>query len=135
MPALRNSKGCIVLTSSGASVHAYSTWGAYGASKAAMNSLGRTIAVEEPDVTTLSIAPGVVDTEMQRELRDVHSSSMDEKDAKRFRTLHLEGGLLQPEQPGNVMARLLLDPPKELSGEFLSWVHCFLSQHIPTDLC
>ena len=119
MPALRKSKGCIVLTSSGAAAHAYSTWGAYGASKAAMNSLGRTIAVEEQDVTTLSIAPGVVNTDMQRELRDVHSSSMDEKDAKRFHDLHKEDKLLKPEQPGNVMARLVLNPPKELTGEFL----------------
>jgi len=120
MPALRKSKGCIVLTSSGASVHAYSTWGAYGASKAALNSLGRTIAVEEPDVTVLSVAPGVVDTDMQRELRDVHSSLMDEKDAQKFLFLHKDGGLLKPEQPGNVMARLVLDPPRDLSGEFLS---------------
>jgi len=134
MPALRKSKGCIVFTSSGASAHAYSTWGAYGASKAAVNSLGRTIAAEEPDITALSIAPGVVDTEMQRELRDVHSSSMDEKDAKKFHDLHKEGGLLKAEQPGNVMARLILDPPKELSGEFLSWVRCSLHR-IPTNLC
>ena len=84
-----------------------------------MNSLGRTIAAEEPDVTALSVAPGVVDTEMQRELREVHSASMDKKDAKRFHDLHKEGGLLKPEQPGHVMARLVLDPPKELTGEFL----------------
>lgn len=120
MPALRKSKGCIILTSSGASVHAYSTWGAYGASKAALNSLCRTIAVEEPDVTALSVAPGVVDTDMQKEVRDVHSSLMDEKDAQKFLSLLKDGGLLKPEQPGNVMARLVLNPPKELSGEFLS---------------
>ena len=80
-----------------------------------------TIGVEEPDITTLSIAPGVVDTEMQRELREVHSSQMTEKDAAKFHTLHKEGGLLKPEQPGHVMARLVLDPPKNLSGQFLRY--------------
>ena len=85
-----------------------------------MNSLGRNLAVEEPDVVTLSIAPGVVDTQMQRELREVHSFSMDEKDSARFHGLHKDGNLLKPEQPGSVMARLVLNPPKELSGEFLS---------------
>ncbi|MCJ1384137.1 hypothetical protein MMC17_007253 [Xylographa soralifera] len=121
IPELRKSNGCIIFTSSGAAAHSYSTWGAYGASKAALNHLGMTIGVEEPDITTLSIAPGVVDTEMQRELRDVHSSLMTEKDAARFHTLHEEGGLLKPEQPGHVMARLVLNPPTNLSGQFLRW--------------
>ncbi|MCJ1392022.1 hypothetical protein MMC18_004889 [Xylographa bjoerkii] len=121
IPELRKSKGCIIFTSSGAAAHSYSTWGAYGASKSALNHLGMTVGVEEPDITTLSIAPGVVDTEMQRELRDEHSSLMTEKDAARFHALHKEGGLLKPEQPGHVMARLVLDPPQNLSGQFLRW--------------
>ncbi|MCJ1281379.1 hypothetical protein MMC26_000698 [Xylographa opegraphella] len=121
IPELRKSNGCIIFTSSGAATHSYSTWGAYGASKAALNHLGMTIGVEEPNITTLSIGPGVVDTEMQRELRDVHSTLMTEKDAARFHILHKEGGLLRPEQPGHVMARVVLNPPKDLSGHFLRW--------------
>lgn len=121
LPALRESQGRIVLCSSGAATGAYSTWGAYGASKAALNHLALTLAVEEPSVTTVSIRPGVVDTDMQLSIRDVHSSSMDAKDAAKFKELKEGGGLLKPEQPGNVMARLALDAPKELSGKFLSW--------------
>ncbi|MCJ1316912.1 hypothetical protein MMC15_002233 [Xylographa vitiligo] len=121
IPELRENNGCIIFTSSGAAARPYSTWGAYGASKAALNHLGMTIGVEEPNITTLSIAPGVVDTEMQRELRDVHSSLMTEEDAARFLTLHKDGGLLKPEQPGHVMARVVLSPPKNLSGQFLRW--------------
>lgn len=74
-------------------------------------------------MTTLSIAPGVVDTEMQRELRDTHSSLMTEKEAAKFHNLYKEGGILKPEQPGNFMARLVLNPPKELSGEFLKYTY------------
>ena len=122
------------MTSSGAAEHAYSTWGAYGATKAAMNSLCRTIAVEEPDVTVLSIAPGVVDTEMQREIRDLHSNSMDKKDSAKFHTLHKEGGLLKPQQPGNVMAKLVLDSPKHLSGEFLRRVSKYCLSRLCTNV-
>ena len=121
IPALRKSQGRIILTSSGAAVRGMNTWGAYGSSKAALNHLAQTLAAEVEEVTSISIAPGVVDTEMQRELRDIHSLSMREQDAARFHTLHKEGSLLKPEQPGNLMARLVLNAPKELSGKFIRY--------------
>ena len=110
-----------MLTSSGAATSATSTWGAYGTSKAALNHLGRFLASEESDVTTIAIAPGVVDTDMQKELRDVHVSKMKEQDAARFIKYHEEGTLLKPEQPGNVMARVVLAGPKDLSGKYLRY--------------
>lgn len=121
LPALRSSHGNIIMTSSGAALSGYAAWGAYGASKAAMNHLALTLATEEPEVTTVSIRPGVVDTEMQREIREVHKENMDKNDAKKFSELKSTNTLLKPEQPGNVMARLALRAPKELSGQFLSW--------------
>ena len=78
-----------------------------------MNSLAMTLSAEEPDVTTISIRPGMVDTEMQRELREVHN-------AERFVQVHQEGKLLKPQQPGNVMARLVSGAPKDLSGKFIT---------------
>jgi NAD(P)-dependent dehydrogenase (short-subunit alcohol dehydrogenase family) len=86
-----------------------------------MNHLALTLATEEPDVTTVSIRPGTVDTEMQREIREVHNEAMDKKDAQKFAELKSLDTLLKPEQPGNVIARLALRAPKELSGQFLSW--------------
>lgn len=118
LPSLRKTKGNIVLVSSGAAVGAYATWGAYGASKAVLNHAAMTLAVEEPDVTTISIRPGVVDTEMQRELREVHHKAMDKKDAEKFATLKSGGKLLTPEQPGHVLAKLAIDSPQDLSGKF-----------------
>jgi NAD(P)-dependent dehydrogenase (short-subunit alcohol dehydrogenase family) len=121
LPALRKSKGTILFTSSGAASNAYPTWGAYGASKAAMNHLAMTLGSEEKEVTTISVRPGVVDTEMQRDIREKHNNEMDEQDAARFAELKATGGLLKPEQPGHVMAKLVLEAPKELTGKFLSW--------------
>lgn len=118
---LRESQGRIIFTSSGAATHAYPTWGAYGSAKAAMNHLAMTIASEEKDITTIAIRPGTVDTEMQRDIREKHNNAMDASDAKKFAELKSTGSLLRPEQPGHVMAKLVLDAPKELSGMFLQW--------------
>ena len=119
LPALRSSKGRIILTSSGAAVTGYAGWGPYGSSKAAMNHLALTLAAEEPDVTTIALRPGVVDTQMQDSIRELHLGTMAKKDAEKFASLKKEGGLLRPEQPGNVMARLALEAPPQLSGAFL----------------
>jgi NAD(P)-dependent dehydrogenase (short-subunit alcohol dehydrogenase family) len=107
------------MTSSGAAVSGYQGWGMYGAAKAAINHLALTLATEEPDLTTVAIRPGVVDTEMQREIREVHHGSMSKKDSEKFLGLKQSGGLLKPEQPGHVMARLVLEAPSELNGRFL----------------
>jgi NAD(P)-dependent dehydrogenase (short-subunit alcohol dehydrogenase family) len=119
---LRQTHGRIIFTSSGAATGYYSTWGAYGSSKAALNHLCSTLAVEEPDVTTISIRPGTVDTDMQGEVRG-HHKVIDPKDVEKFKTLHEEGKLLKPEQPGNVMARLVVKAEKGLTGKFLRSVN------------
>lgn len=84
-----------------------------------MNHLNLTLAAEEPSVICMSIKPGVVDTQMQQDIRDIHSKSMDDKDIAKFRTLHEEGNLVRPEQPGQVIGKLAVNAPKELSGKFL----------------
>lgn len=119
LPALRKAKGRILFTSSGASISGYHGWGAYGASKAALNHLALTLSVEEPDVTSISVRPGVVDTEMQRDVREKHFETMQETDVAKFHTLHKDGKLLRPDQPGNVMAKLVLNGSNALSGKFL----------------
>ena len=105
-----------MFTSTGAARHSYSAWGAYGASKSALKSLGDTLAVEEQIITTLSVEPGTVDTDMQKEIREKHAAAMDEHDRKRFLSLPEEGKLVKPEQPGNVMVKVagLLSTPEVL---------------------
>ena len=102
-------------------MRAYSLWGPYGASKAALNHLALTLAAEEPDITTISIRPGVVDTEMQRSIRETYNEQMDQKDMEKFNSLHKTGKLLSPEQPGHVIAKLVLNAERYLSGQFLRY--------------
>lgn len=121
IPALRESRGTILFTSSGAAANSYPTWGAYGSAKAAMNHLAGTIANEEEDIISIAVRPGVVDTEMQQDIREKHHTAMYPNDRAKFAELKKTGGLLRPEQPGHVMARLVLSASRDLSGKFLSW--------------
>ena len=89
-----------------------------------LNHLALTLSIEEPFVTTISIRPGVVDTEMQRDIREKHNTTMLAKDSEKFVGLKRDGGLLRPEQPGHVIAQLAeagKEGLKGLSGKYLSW--------------
>ncbi|KAJ9126274.1 hypothetical protein QFC24_002005 [Naganishia onofrii] len=118
-PALRQSQGKIVFVSSGAATGDTQGWAAYNSTKAAMNSLCRTFAKEEPTIASFAIRPGVVD--MQARLRELGPTSMDAEEFKRFETLHKEGKLLPPDSPGHVIASLAVRGPIKLSGQFLTW--------------
>ncbi|OAL27852.1 hypothetical protein AYO22_03197 [Fonsecaea multimorphosa] len=119
LPLLRSNKGHIIFTSSGAASNAYPSWGVYGATKAAINHLTMTLKNEEPEVTTVSIRPGVVDTAMQMDIREKYLHNMDEKDQQKFLSAKKDGKLLPPEKPGNVIAELAVRAKKEFSGLFL----------------
>ncbi|MDX1449066.1 MAG: SDR family NAD(P)-dependent oxidoreductase, partial [Acidimicrobiia bacterium] len=87
----------LVMITSGAARTAYPGWSAYCAGKAAMDHWVRTVGEEQrlrDGVKVVAIAPGVVDTEMQSEIRQTDPS--DFPNVERFRTLHAEGELRDP---------------------------------------
>lgn len=60
----------ILHVSSGAARSAYAGWSVYGATKAALDQHARAVALEgSPDLRICSLAPGVIDTSMQAEVR------------------------------------------------------------------
>ncbi|KAI7893927.1 uncharacterized protein EV154DRAFT_126110 [Mucor mucedo] len=121
LPYLRKSdKGSIIIVSSGAALKGYKGWGAYGASKATVNHITSTLAVEEEGVTSIAIRPGVVDTEMQAMIRSDGAACMGD-DHNKFIDLHSTGKLVKPQDPGHVLAALAHNPPKALSGKMYSW--------------
>ncbi|PRP85636.1 hypothetical protein PROFUN_06425 [Planoprotostelium fungivorum] len=99
IPSIREKRGSIIFVSSGAATKSYAAWGAYGASKAALNHLCGTLGVEEQSITSISVRPGVVDSEMQREIREA-GQQMSHVDQKRFHALFEGGELLSPTVPG-----------------------------------
>ncbi|KAH8105882.1 short-chain dehydrogenase [Cristinia sonorae] len=123
LPALRESSlgGRVVFVSSGAAVSNISGWGPYNAGKAAMNSLCRTIANEEPAVTFVALRPGRVDTPMQAVLRAEGAGTMADTVHQDFVQAHAEGKLVKPEDCGHVIASLALNATKDLTGEFVAW--------------
>lgn len=65
----RDGDAVLVNVSSGAATSPYEGWAAYCASKAAVDMLTAVTAAEEPGVRAYAVAPGVVDTDMQAQIR------------------------------------------------------------------
>lgn len=65
-PSLNPGAAVINITSDAAAEH-YETWGAYGASKAALEHLTLTLAAEEPDVRWWTVDPGDMRTQMHQD--------------------------------------------------------------------
>ncbi|KAJ2807625.1 hypothetical protein H4R20_001214 [Coemansia guatemalensis] len=122
LPELRASKpGRVINISSGAATISLYGWGAYCASKAALNKLTQVLAHEEPDVVAVAVGPGVVDTEMQKFIRDKCASGMRTNEHKGFIELQESGKLMHPSKSAAVIANLALDAPAEMSGSFYDW--------------
>ncbi|WP_137994767.1 SDR family NAD(P)-dependent oxidoreductase [Streptomyces vilmorinianum] len=65
LPLLRTAPaGAVINLSSDAAVEAYRTWGAYGATKAALDQLSAVLAVEEPGLRVWWVDPGGMRTDM-----------------------------------------------------------------------
>ena len=97
--ALRGS-GLVLHVSSDAAVAAYPRWGAYGVSKAALDHLNRSWAVELPEVRFFSVDPGEMDTEM-------HAAAVPDAD----RT-----ALARPQDVARRVARMIADSERIESG-------------------
>ncbi|MGP4061896.1 (S)-benzoin forming benzil reductase [Halobacillus sp. H74] len=110
------SMGIINITS-GAAEKAVHGWSTYSSSKAAINRFTETLALEQKDKKHLILAysPGVIDTDMQNEIR---SSSKDAfADVDKFKQLKEEGSLRSPDEVAGVLMDLLLEPRKVENGK------------------
>ncbi|KAJ3199910.1 hypothetical protein HDU82_009325, partial [Entophlyctis luteolus] len=124
LPHLRVAEGGgrMIFVSSGAATSAYAGWGAYCMSKAALNMLAATFAVEEPSVVSVAFRPGVVDSAMQEAIRDGQAAgAMDSDKHAYFVKLHEDGELLAPSVPGGILAGLSVRAGQALNGQFVSW--------------
>ncbi|MCR9170997.1 MAG: SDR family NAD(P)-dependent oxidoreductase [bacterium] len=102
----------LVNISSGAANRSIPSWAAYCASKAALNRLTENFYLEEQErgrkVTAYAIAPGVIDTGMQVEIRSASAENFSSKDA--FVEMKEEGKLYSAEEAANRVLRLLQIP-------------------------
>ncbi len=102
----------ILNTSSGAAQHTIPSWSTYCATKAGLEMFARVIEDEQQDfdnpVKVYSIAPGVVDTEMQDEIREVDPGNFRELD--RFVKLKKDGQLVNPKDVGKKFVDIMEHP-------------------------
>ena len=97
--APRAGERVLVMITSGAASSVYAGWTAYGAGKAALDQWVRNAGEEQRRrgaVVVAAIAPGVIDTSMQEEIRS--ASAEDFPEVNRFRQLHEEGDLVAPDE-------------------------------------
>lgn len=81
----------IINISSGAGRRPISGWSAYCTAKAGLDMASRVVALEAPGVEVVSLAPGIIDTAMQGQVRD--AAVEDFSDVERFRRMKAEGAL------------------------------------------
>ena len=101
----------LVFVSSGAAYSVYEGWSSYCAGKAAVDHWTRTVGAEQARrggrCRVLSIAPGVVATGMQDEIR--RTPERDFPEVARFVALLEQGALRSPDDVARDLWRLVLD--------------------------
>ena len=106
----------VTVISSGASLRPIHSWSAYCVSKAGLDMWSRCLAEEgqNDNISSISVAPGVVDTGMQREIRSV--PSQDFPSLQTFIDLHEEGHLVSSETVAHQLLDLVTAHTMEQSG-------------------
>jgi benzil reductase ((S)-benzoin forming) len=104
----------IINISSGAATGAYASWSNYCASKAALEMFSKCIEIEQKDqefpIHCFSIAPGVVDTNMQKQIRStaIENFAM----LPKFEELYRENKLYTPAIVADKLIEILANPKK-----------------------
>ncbi|MFW6181805.1 MAG: SDR family NAD(P)-dependent oxidoreductase [Spirochaetota bacterium] len=108
----RLSSGCrgartVINITSGAARHPYQGMCLYCVTKAGVDMLTRCAALEESGVRMVAVAPGVLDTDMQRRTRETDAEGFAERD--RYIRLKAEGRLGSPREAAGRILRVVAD--------------------------
>ncbi|OWP63394.1 short-chain dehydrogenase [Hymenobacter amundsenii] len=105
----------ILNISSGAAQRAVDGWGAYSASKAALDALSRTAQKEQDlrntGIRIRSLAPGILNTPMQEHIRSADAHNFSE--AARFAGFYQDGQLVEPPEAAEKILAWLQSPPNK----------------------
>jgi len=114
--------GRIVNVSSGAARGTTVGWSAYAAAKAGVEALTGVLAreVEDWGVRVNAIRPGIVDTDMQVEIRGSTEEQFGRENVERFRGYKERGALRKPDDPAKLILWLLTPAADDLNGQTLA---------------
>jgi NAD(P)-dependent dehydrogenase (short-subunit alcohol dehydrogenase family) len=115
---LQRNWGRIVNVSSGAARGTTAGWGAYSAAKAGVEAMTSVAAreVAGTDIRVVGVRPGIVDTDMQVEIRASSEERFTRENVERFRGYKDRGVLRPPEHPARLIVWLLSDEAAPYSG-------------------
>lgn len=116
---LQNTARCekprtVLNISSGAGSYPIPSWSTYCASKAAIDMFTRVLRIDHPDVHSFAIGPGIVDTEMQGEIRRQPEEFF--PDLQRFQDYKKAGELADPRDVARKFLHVL-DHPQDYAEE------------------
>lgn len=123
LPAMLERRwGRIVNVSSGAARGTTASWSAYSAAKAGVEALTTVLSKEVGDsgVHVNAVRPGIVDTDMQVEIRGSTEEEFGPDNVQRFRGYKERGLLRQPADPARLILWLLSSEADELNGQVLA---------------
>jgi benzil reductase ((S)-benzoin forming) len=99
--------------SSGAAVKPYYGWTLYCAAKAGVEAFSACVALEQQQtkhpVAVYGIRPGIIDTEMQQQVRAQHQAEFAE--VERFRSLKRDGLLATADETAAKITNIIADSP------------------------
>jgi len=108
----------VINISSGAGKHPYFGWGSYCTAKAGIDLFTQCVALEEEEamypVEVLSFSPGIIDTDMQKEIRS--SNEEDFVQLERFINFKKDGALAPAEDVAKTLVKTLLAEQFEHGG-------------------
>ncbi len=114
--------GRIINISSGAARGTTAGWGAYSAAKAGVEALTGVLAreVEGRGVLVNAVRPGIVDTEMQVEIRASSEEQFGKANVERFRGYKNRGLLRDPRDPARLILWLVSPQADGVQGQVLA---------------
>ena len=87
--------------------------------KAALNHFTQVLSVEEQDLICLAVRPGMVDTDMQADIREQGGAVMTAEQIDFYSGFKERGELLSPHIPAKSIAWLAIAAPARFNGDFL----------------
>jgi NAD(P)-dependent dehydrogenase (short-subunit alcohol dehydrogenase family) len=118
LPALRAAGGRVVNVTSEVAAGPAESIGAYAASKAALSSLTRTLAIEEPDITAIGYQPGPVHTDLMATILRAAPDTMSAAMAEGYRRL-AAGGFVDLAATSAKLALLAMRAPRAWTGRIV----------------
>jgi len=119
---LKRGWGRIINLSAGVATGRMAAWSAYSAAKAGLETLTKVIAREVGDrgVRANVVRPGIVDTDMQAEIRETDERLFGRENLERYRGYKERGLLRDPEDPAKLILWVLSPEADDLNGEILA---------------